>query len=127
MNVHLLLIDVQKDFCHPEGALFVAGRSGRGAVDDSRRIAEFIYKNLDALTAITTTMDTHFSHQIFFPSFWVDREGRPLASHRVITTRDVDTGEARPTIRRPPPPPRRRGAPHRPRSPPPCARRGRRA
>ena len=25
-NVHLLLIDVQKDFCHPEGALFVAGR-----------------------------------------------------------------------------------------------------
>src|SRR5258705_10143815 len=61
-NVHLLLIDVQKDFCHPEDALFVAGRSGRGAVDDSRRIAEFIYKNLDALTAITTTMDTHFSH-----------------------------------------------------------------
>ena len=96
MNVHLLLIDVQKDFCHPEGALFVAGRSGRSAVDDSRRVAEFIYKNLDVLTAITTTMDTHFSHQIFFPSFWVDREGRPLASHRVITTRDVDAGEARP-------------------------------
>src|SRR5262245_5411815 len=64
-NVHLLLIDVQKDFCHPEGALFVAGRSGRGAIDDSRRIAEFIYTNLDVLTAITTTMDTHFSHQIF--------------------------------------------------------------
>ncbi|MBK9259145.1 MAG: nicotinamidase [Polyangiaceae bacterium] len=95
-NVHLLLIDVQKDFCHPEGALFVAGRSGRGAIDDSRRIAEFIYKNLDVLTAITTTMDTHFSHQIFFPSFWVDREGGPLGPHRVITTQDVDAGEVRP-------------------------------
>ncbi|MDI1429312.1 nicotinamidase [Polyangium sorediatum] len=95
-NVHLLLIDVQKDFCHPEGALFVAGRSGRGAIDDNRRIAEFIYKNLDVLTAITTTMDTHFSHQIFFPSFWVDREGKPLTAHRVITTRDVDAGEVRP-------------------------------
>ena len=31
-NVHLLLIDVQNDFCHPQGALFVAGRSGRGVM-----------------------------------------------------------------------------------------------
>lgn len=95
-NVHLLLIDVQRDFCHPEGALFVGGRSGRGAIDDSRRVAEFIYTNLDVLTAVTTTMDTHFSHQIFFPSFWVDREGAPLTAHRTLTTRDVDAGEARP-------------------------------
>src|SRR5688500_6113151 len=33
-KVHLLLIDVQKDFCHPEGTLYVGGRSGTGAVDD---------------------------------------------------------------------------------------------
>ena len=39
-RVHLLLIDVQKDFCFPEGTLYVAGRSGTGAIDDSRRIAE---------------------------------------------------------------------------------------
>jgi nicotinamidase-related amidase len=95
-NVHLLLIDVQKDFCFPEGALFVGGRSGRGAIDDSRRIAEFIYQNLDVLTQVTTTMDTHFAHQIFFPAFWVDREGRPLTAHRQITTRDIDAGEVRP-------------------------------
>jgi nicotinamidase-related amidase len=95
-NIHLLLIDVQKDFCFPEGALFVAGRSGRGAVDDSRRIAEFIYRNLDVLTSITTTMDTHFAHQIFFPAFWVDREGKTLSAHRQITTRDIDAGEVRP-------------------------------
>src|ERR1043165_10312723 len=67
-RVHLLLIDVQKDFCFPEGTLYVAGRSGRGAIDDSRRIAEFVYKNLGALTDITTTLDTHLAHQIFFPS-----------------------------------------------------------
>src|SRR3954469_3761228 len=58
-RVHLLLIDVQKDFCFPEGSLYVAGRSGRGAVDDSRRIAEFIYRNLGVVTDITTTLDTH--------------------------------------------------------------------
>src|SRR2546421_307464 len=48
-NVHLILIDVQKDFCFPEGSLYVAGRSGRGAMDDSRRIAELIYRNLPAI------------------------------------------------------------------------------
>src|SRR4051812_43671999 len=61
-TVHLLLIDVQKDFCFPEGSLYVAGRSGQGAIDDSRRIAEFIYGNLGRITTITTTMDTHFAY-----------------------------------------------------------------
>src|ERR1700751_3956672 len=52
-RVHLLLIDVQKDFCFPEGTLYVAGRSGRGALDDNQRIAEFIYRNLGVLTNVT--------------------------------------------------------------------------
>lgn len=95
-NVHLLLIDVQKDFCFPQGSLYVAGRSGTGAVDDSRRIAEFIYKNLATITNITVTLDTHLAHQIFFPAFWVDREDQPLAAHREITTSQIDAGEVRP-------------------------------
>src|SRR5665647_1437517 len=52
-RIHLLLIDVQKDFCFPEGSLYVAGRSGTGAIDDSRRIAEMVYRNLGILTDIT--------------------------------------------------------------------------
>ncbi len=95
-NVHLLLIDVQKDFCFPQGSLFVGGRSGRGAMDDNRKIAEFIYKNLATITQITTTMDTHFAYQIFFPSFWVDKAGEPLTAHRVITTVEIEKGEVRP-------------------------------
>src|SRR5512143_4136432 len=55
-RVHLLLIDVQKDFCFPEGTLYVAGRSGTGAIDDSRRIAELVYRNLGVFTDITTTL-----------------------------------------------------------------------
>ena len=77
-RVHLLLIDVQKDFCFPEGTLYVAGRTGRGAIDDSRRIAEFVYRNLGALTDITTTLDTHLAYQIFFPCFWLDKADQPL-------------------------------------------------
>ena len=79
-----------------EGSLYVGGRSGRGAIDDSRRIAEFVYRNLNALTNITTTMDTHFAYQIFFPSFWVDQDDQPLTPYREITTDDIDRGEVRP-------------------------------
>lgn len=96
LDVHLLLIDVQKDFCYPEGTLYVAGRSGTGAIDDSRRLAEFIYGNLGAITNITTTMDTHFAYQIFFPSFWIDRDDAPLTPHRVITSDEVRSGDVRP-------------------------------
>jgi len=96
-RVHLLLIDVQKDFCFPEGSLYVAGRSGTGAVDDSRRIADFIYGNLGAITDITTTLDTHLAYQIFFPSFWVDRDGAPLQPFRTVTADQIAAGDARPS------------------------------
>lgn len=95
-KVHLLLIDVQRDFCFPEGTLYVGGRSGRGAIDDSDRIASFVYRNLGLLTDITCTLDTHFPYQIFFPSFWVDGSGRPLSAHRELTAEDIRKGEARP-------------------------------
>jgi nicotinamidase-related amidase len=96
-TLHLLLIDAQKDFCFPEGTLYVAGRSGKGAIEDSRRIAEFVYRNLAVLTSITTTMDTHFAYQIFFPSFWEDKSGKPLAAFREIAADEVARGEVRPS------------------------------
>jgi nicotinamidase-related amidase len=95
-RVHLLLIDVQKDFCFPEGTLYVAGRSGTGAIDDSRRIAELIYRNLGAFTEITTTLDTHLAYQIFFPSFWLDRDDAPLTAHRVVTADQIAGGDVHP-------------------------------
>ncbi len=95
-NLHLLLVDEQKDFCLPEGTLYVGGRSGRGAIDDSRRTAEFIYRNLATVRDITTTMDTHFAYQIFFHTFWVDGHGQPLVPYREITSNDVRSGRARP-------------------------------
>jgi nicotinamidase-related amidase len=95
-NLHLLLIDVQRDFCFPRGSLYVGGRSGTGAMDDSRRTAEFIYRNLGVLTNLTTTMDTHFAYQIFFPSFWLDAEDRPPSPHREVSADDVRSGRLRP-------------------------------
>ena len=92
-NVHLLLIDVQKDFCFPEGSLYVAGRSGTGAIDDSRNIAEFIYRNLSVITNVTATMDTHFAYQIFSPAFWLDANGDALEAHTVISCDAVRSGK----------------------------------
>lgn len=83
-RVVLLVIDAQRDFCFPEGALFVAGRSGRGAIDDSRRLAEFIYRELPKITAIHPTLDTHEAFQIFSPMFWRDEKEQPLLPHDMI-------------------------------------------
>ena len=95
-DLHLLLVDLQKDFCLPEGTLYVGGRSGRGAMEDTRRLVEFVYRNLASITRITATLDTHLAFQIFFAPFWVDGEGRPLQPHRTVTAAQVRAGEARP-------------------------------
>ena len=51
-RVCLLAVDVQNTFCTPGFELFVGGRSGTGAVDDNRRLCEFVYRNLGAITQI---------------------------------------------------------------------------
>jgi nicotinamidase-related amidase len=93
---HLVLIDAQRDFCFPEGTLYVGGRSGKGAMDDSDRIARFIYENLSAISEITCTLDSHLPFQIFFAPFWVDRGGEPLRPHRTISVDEVRAGEVTP-------------------------------
>jgi nicotinamidase-related amidase len=94
-RVALLLVDVQNTFCLPEHELFVAGRSGRGAVDDCTKIAGFLYRNLGRITQVVATLDTHTAAQIFHPVFWVDSEGRHPAPHTVISVRDVESGRWR--------------------------------
>ncbi len=95
-TVELVAIDMQKDFCFPQGSLYVAGRGGAGAVEDSDRIARLIYGNLERITAITSTMDTHYPLQIFFAAFWRDSDGAAPAPHTVIALEDVQAGRYRP-------------------------------
>jgi nicotinamidase-related amidase len=92
----LLLVDVQKDFCFPEGSLFVAGRSGRGALDDNRRLASFVYRNLERISATLSTLDSHLPHHIFSPAFWVGPGGEPLGAHRTIAAEEIRSGRVRP-------------------------------
>ena len=81
----LMLVDVQNTFCIPGFELYVAGRSGTGAVDDNRRLCEFIYRNLGTITQITATMDTHQAMQIFHAIFLVDENGEHPAPYTNVS------------------------------------------
>ena len=92
-QICLLIIDAQNTFCLPEFELFVGGRSGSGAVDDNLRLCEFIYRNLNAITTIAPTMDTHTAMQIFHPIFWINEAGEhPLPAATSITLEYVQQG-----------------------------------
>ncbi len=94
-TVGLLLVDVQNTFCNPDFELFVTGRSGRGAVDDARRLSEFLYRNLGRITRIHATLDTHSAFQIFHPAFLLDERGRNPAPLTAISLEDVEAGRFR--------------------------------
>lgn len=93
-RICLMPIDVQNTFCQPDFELYVGGRSGRGAIDDSVRLAEFVYRNLPYITEIAPTLDTHTTMQIFHPIFWVDADGNyPVGNQTIISPTDVDSGK----------------------------------
>lgn len=95
-KIHFLGIDLQKSFCFPDGSLYVGGRSGRGAIEDNVRIAEFLYRYIGTISDITMTFDTHFAYQIFFVSFWLDQNDNHPNPMTEVTVEDVRTGKYRP-------------------------------
>jgi nicotinamidase-related amidase len=94
-RVCLLAVDVQNTFCTPGFELFVAGRSGLGALEDNRRLCAFLYRNLGAITETVVTLDTHQAFQIFHAPFLVDAEGRHPDPFTLVTPEDVVQGRWR--------------------------------
>ncbi|MBP7865053.1 MAG: isochorismatase [Acidobacteria bacterium] len=92
-RVCLFVIDLQVTFCIPGWELFVAGRSGRGAVEDNVRLCRFIYRHLHRITEIVATLDTHTALQIFHPAFLVDREGKHPGPVTPIPRDALEAGE----------------------------------
>jgi nicotinamidase-related amidase len=91
-RVCLVVVDAQNTFCTPGFELFVAGRSGSGALEDSRRLCDFVYRNLRAITQAVVTLDTHQAFQIFHAPFLVDAEGRHPDPYTLVTPDDVAAG-----------------------------------
>jgi nicotinamidase-related amidase len=91
-RVCLLVVDVQNTFCIPDFELFVAGRSGTGAVDDNRRLCEFVYRNLRVITQIIPSLDTHHAMQVFHAIWLVDEQGDQPAPFTLVSAEDVAAG-----------------------------------
>ena len=91
----LLAVDIQNTFCIPDFELFVAGRSGPGAVDDNRRLCEFLYRNLGEITQIFPSLDTHHAMQVFHAIWLVDEHGNHPAPYTLVSAEDVATGRWR--------------------------------
>ena len=91
-RISLMLVDVQNTFCIPGFELFVGGRTGTGAVDDNRRVCEFLYRNIAMITEICPTMDTHQAMQIFHGIFLVNEKGEHPAPFTLISHGDIERG-----------------------------------
>ncbi|WP_347487884.1 isochorismatase [Desulfoscipio sp. XC116] len=88
IKIALFVIDMQIGFCHPDGSLSVPG-----AVDDVVRLCDFIYGNLEKLSEIHLSLDTHRAYQIFHPSWWADKNGFHPAPYTIITYNDIQSGK----------------------------------
>ena len=80
-------IDCQIGFCTPGASLFVPG-----AVEDTRRTLEWLYGNLDKITGLHFSMDTHRVLQIFHPAFWADKDGKHPAPFTPVFHEEVRAG-----------------------------------
>jgi nicotinamidase-related amidase len=84
-------IDCQIGFATPGASLFVPG-----AVEDTTRTIEWLYRNLDRITQIAFSLDTHRVFQIFHPAWWIDDEGKHPAPFTNISAADLRDGTWRP-------------------------------
>lgn len=85
---HLLIIDMQVDFCHENGSLYVPG-----SLVDLQRLIDFIFKVGNQISQISCTLDSHLPYQIFHPSWWVDKEGNNPEPLTMITAVDLEQGK----------------------------------
>lgn len=90
-RVALMLVDPQVDFIHRDGTLSVPG-----AVEDTRRTIEWIFSNVSRLTQIAASLDSHVPNQIFYPTWWIGKDGNPPAPFTPISAEQVKSGIWRP-------------------------------
>lgn len=90
--VLVIAVDVQQDFME-NGSLGVPGSH-----TDVENFSRFIYRNLEKITCITASLDTHNPFQIFHPCWWVDEEGNNPPPFTGITLEDLKNGKWSPVV-----------------------------
>jgi nicotinamidase-related amidase len=92
MQIELLIIDPQNDFCNPQGALFVPG-----ADDDMKRLTAMVTRLKDKLDDIHVTLDSHHFVDIAHPIFWMNSQGKNPDHFTIITADEVKNASWRTT------------------------------
>ena len=90
-NILLVIVDMQVDFCHPQGSLYIDGAEG-----DIQRLIEFISRYADRISQISCTLDSHLPFQIFHPSWWANANGENPAPLTAIEETAVSSGQWHP-------------------------------
>ncbi len=94
-RVMLLLVDPQVDFVHEDGSLSVPG-----AVDDTRRTIEWMFRHITEMTSIAASLDSHIPTQIFYSTWWTNEADQHPAPFTPITSADVDQQRWQPVFER---------------------------
>lgn len=87
MNIELLVIDAQNDFCDSKGSLFVPGADA-----DMSRLSTLIGRSGHAFRDIHATMDSHRVIDVAHPLFWKDSSGKHPSPFTLISVEDVEKG-----------------------------------
>jgi nicotinamidase-related amidase len=87
INVHLVIIDPQKDFVDPKGALYV-----KGAEKDMDRLTKFVNRATQKLEDIHVTLDSHHLLDCAHPGFWRDSNGNPPNPFTIIAATEIEQG-----------------------------------
>lgn len=88
-KVLFLAIDMQNDFME-RGELAVPGSH-----QDVARAARFLYENMEKITQVAVSLDTHQPQQVFHPSWWIDEHHHHPAPFTIIRRQDVESGKWR--------------------------------
>lgn len=94
-KILMLIIDMQNDFCQPEGALYV-----KGAEKDISRLSKFIRKNSEKIHNIILTQDYHNVIDISHPVFWEDKHGKHPAPFTEINLKQILGGIWKPRFQK---------------------------
>jgi nicotinamidase-related amidase len=87
-KIHLVIIDPQKDFCDPNGSLYVPG-----AEEDMKRLAGMVTRLKDKIADIHVTLDSHRRVDISHPMWWKNSSGKRPDPFTVITAQDAKDGK----------------------------------
>jgi nicotinamidase-related amidase len=94
-KILLLIIDMQNDFCQPDGSLYV-----KGAEKDVSRLSKFIRKNSESIHNVIFTQDYHNVVDISHPVFWEDKHGNPPPPFTEITVKQLLGGIWKPRFQK---------------------------